>query len=67
MDKFQTGNCWRTRAALSGAFGSAISGRHSPLFRRLVNSRKLKAITHYQLRLGQRDGLAADQENQGVA
>jgi hypothetical protein len=44
MHKPRTGNCRRKLTASSGASGFAISGRRLPLFRRLVNSRKLKAI-----------------------
>jgi 4a-hydroxytetrahydrobiopterin dehydratase len=39
----QTGNWRRKLTASSGASGFAISGSRLPLFRRLVNSRKLKA------------------------
>jgi hypothetical protein len=38
----QAGDC-RRKLAASGASGFVISGRRLPLFRRLVNSRKLKA------------------------
>jgi hypothetical protein len=44
MRRPQTGNCWRKLTASSGASGFAISRRRLPLFRRLANSRKLKAI-----------------------
>jgi len=40
----RTGNWQRKLTASSGAFGFAISARRLPLFRRLVNSRKPKAI-----------------------
>ena len=48
----QTGNCWRKLTASSGASGFAISGRHLPLFRRLVNSRKLNAIIRISTSVG---------------
>lgn len=48
----QTGNCWRKLTASSGASGFAISGRHLPLFRRLVNSRKLNAIIRISASVG---------------
>ena len=50
--RHQTGNCWRKLIASSGASASAISGRRLPLFRRLVNSRKLKAIIRTSASVG---------------
>src|SRR6516162_8199334 len=44
MCRLQSGNYWRKLAGSSGASDSAISGRHSLLFRKLVNSRRPKAI-----------------------
>src|ERR1700730_16915060 len=44
MHRPQAGNWRRKLTASSGASGFAISGRRLPLFRRLVNSRKLRAI-----------------------
>ena len=46
---------WQLRRKLtasSGASGFAISGRRLPLFRRLVNSRKLKAIIRISASVG---------------
>jgi hypothetical protein len=44
MRGLRIGSYWRKLTASSGASGFAISGRRLPLFKRLVNSRKLKAI-----------------------
>src|SRR3989441_972987 len=48
----QTGNCRRKLTASSGASGFAISARRLPLFRRLVNSRKPKAIIRISALVG---------------
>ena len=52
MDRPQIGNCWRRLTASSGAFGLEICGRYLPLFRRLVNSRKLRAIIRISASVG---------------
>ena len=52
--------------ASSGASGFVISGRRLPLFRRLVNSRKLKAH-HPNISFGWGSARSADQEDQGTA
>jgi hypothetical protein len=52
MHRPQTGNCRRKLTASSGASGFAISGRRLPLFSRLVNSRKLKAIIRISALVG---------------
>src|ERR1700730_10950351 len=52
MHRPQTGNYWRKLTASSGASGFAISGRRLPLSRRLVNSRKLKAIIRISASVG---------------
>ena len=50
--RHQTGSCWRKLTASSGAFASAIFERRLPLFRKLVNSRKLKAIIRTSASVG---------------
>jgi hypothetical protein len=50
--RLQTGNWRRKLTASSGVSGFAISGRRLPLFRRLVNSRKLKAIIRISASVG---------------
>src|SRR6478736_7063324 len=50
--RLQTGNYRRKLTTSSGAFCLAISGRRLPLFRRLVNSRKLKATIRTSASVG---------------
>ena len=52
MHRPQIGNCKRKQTASSGASGFATFGRRLVLYRRLVNSRKLKAIIRISASVG---------------